>query len=335
MAFGAKNFPTSLDDVLTLLPARDTAATQLTATFSAVETATMTVGDTSRFPAAGVLTFKGEHIGYTGKTSTTFTGLTRANFTADGGAAAQSGGIGDPVRLAHSARFHNVLADLLLAIEAKLGIGASTPSTIGRVLTVTAVGQTQWLEPIGFPTGGIMAWPITSVPGDFLECNGALISRTTYANLFATISTAYGVGDGSTTFGIPDLRGKAIFGYKAADPDFGTLGASAGAADVTLTSAQSGSPAHAHANTFATGTDSPDHSHSYGDLYNSGTIANANSGGQTDWNTSTSRSISTGGRSAFHTHAITGSVTNNTAADAASSHENLPPYFTGKWIIKI
>lgn len=46
-------------------------------------------------------------------------------------------------------------------------------------------------------------------------CNGALVSRTTYAALFAVIGTVYGEGDGSTTFALPDLRGRYIEGQNA------------------------------------------------------------------------------------------------------------------------
>ena len=61
--------------------------------------------------------------------------------------------------------------------------------------------------------GTIITFPINSVPTGFLECNGALLSRTAYANLFAVIGTTYGAGDGSTTFAIPDLRGEFIRGW--------------------------------------------------------------------------------------------------------------------------
>ncbi len=52
-----------------------------------------------------------------------------------------------------------------------------------------------------------------SVPTGFLLCNGQAVSRTTYADLFAVIGTLYGVGDGSTTFNVPDFRGKFLRGY--------------------------------------------------------------------------------------------------------------------------
>ena len=61
--------------------------------------------------------------------------------------------------------------------------------------------------------GTVIASANSIVPSGYLECNGALLSRTTYANLFAVIGTTYGVGDGSTTFALPDLRGEFIRGF--------------------------------------------------------------------------------------------------------------------------
>lgn len=51
---------------------------------------------------------------------------------------------------------------------------------------------------------------MNSLPTGWLKANGALVSRTTYAALFSAIGTTYGVGDGSTTFALPDLRGEFI-----------------------------------------------------------------------------------------------------------------------------
>ena len=64
----------------------------------------------------------------------------------------------------------------------------------------------------GNPSGSIIAFGGTIAPTGFLLCNGAAVSRTTYANLFAAIGTAYGAGNGSTTFNIPDFRGKFLRG---------------------------------------------------------------------------------------------------------------------------
>jgi len=57
----------------------------------------------------------------------------------------------------------------------------------------------------GVNTGLIIPWSSSSVPSGFLECDGAAVSRTTYAALFSIVGTSYGSGDGSTTFNVPDL----------------------------------------------------------------------------------------------------------------------------------
>ena len=58
------------------------------------------------------------------------------------------------------------------------------------------------------PTGMIIDWPFDTVPSGFLFCDGSAISRSTYAALFAVAGVTYGNGDGSTTFNIPDRRGR-------------------------------------------------------------------------------------------------------------------------------
>lgn len=63
------------------------------------------------------------------------------------------------------------------------------------------------------PAGFVAAWPGNTPPSGWLVCNGAYISRTTYADLFAAIGTTYGTGDGSTTFKIPDFQGDFLRGY--------------------------------------------------------------------------------------------------------------------------
>ena len=61
-------------------------------------------------------------------------------------------------------------------------------------------------------SGTVIAFAGNSAPAGYLICNGAAVSRTTYAGLFAVIGTTYGAGDGSTTFNLPDLTGKFIQG---------------------------------------------------------------------------------------------------------------------------
>jgi phage-related tail fiber protein len=55
--------------------------------------------------------------------------------------------------------------------------------------------------------GAVMTFAMNAAPTGWLKANGAAVSRTTYASLFSAIGTTFGVGDGSTTFNLPDLRG--------------------------------------------------------------------------------------------------------------------------------
>lgn len=65
--------------------------------------------------------------------------------------------------------------------------------------------------PAGYETVGMVAFfPRSTPPTNWVRCNGAAVSRTTYANLFSVIGTIFGPGDGSTTFNLPDLRGEFI-----------------------------------------------------------------------------------------------------------------------------
>ena len=57
------------------------------------------------------------------------------------------------------------------------------------------------------PAGTVIFYAASAAPSGFLKANGAAISRTAYASLFAAIGTTFGVGDGSTTFNVPDMRG--------------------------------------------------------------------------------------------------------------------------------
>lgn len=67
------------------------------------------------------------------------------------------------------------------------------------------------------PAGAIMAYGGTSAPSGWLLCDGSNQSRTTYSDLWNAIQTSYGSGDGSTTFGLPDLRGRVPVGVDSGD----------------------------------------------------------------------------------------------------------------------
>jgi microcystin-dependent protein len=94
------------------------------------------------------------------------------------------------------------------------------------------------------PAGSIIQWSSNTAPANWLICNGAAVSRNTYSSLFAAIGTVYGAGDGTTTFNLPDLRGRVAVGLDATQTEFDTLGESGGAKTHTLTEAQI--PSHTH-----------------------------------------------------------------------------------------
>lgn len=92
--------------------------------------------------------------------------------------------------------------------------------------------NTGWTAAYLSPSGAIVAYGGSAAPSGWLLCDGSAVSRTTYATLFAAIGTTYGVGDGSTTFNIPDLRQRFPLG-KATAGTGSTLGDTGGAIDHT------------------------------------------------------------------------------------------------------
>lgn len=105
--------------------------------------------------------------------------------------------------------------------------GLPDGGTSGQVLTKTDSGadwldvpeapETQMQAGVIYPYGGDSA----AVPYGYLLCDGAAVSRATYAALFAVIGTSYGEGDGSTTFNLPDLRARMPFGEGEITEDSG------------------------------------------------------------------------------------------------------------------
>lgn len=95
-------------------------------------------------------------------------------------------------------------------------------STTGNFeeLTVTAFDS--------IPIGSIIPFSGTSIPTGYMLCDGTAISRTVFAKLFSIIGTMYGTGDGSTTFNIPNLKGKVPVGQDTNDTDFDNLGETGG-----------------------------------------------------------------------------------------------------------
>ena len=85
------------------------------------------------------------------------------------------------------------------------------------------------------PAGTIIAYAGSTAPDGYMLCDGSAVSRSIYSKLFTAIGTTYGTGDGSTTFNVPNLKGKVIVGYNSSDSDFNSLGNTGGEKTHTLT----------------------------------------------------------------------------------------------------
>lgn len=99
------------------------------------------------------------------------------------------------------------------------------------------------------PVGSLMMWSTATAPSQWLLCDGSAVSRNLYASLFNVIGTTYGTGDGSTTFNVPDMRGRLPRGVSGSY----ALASTGGADTVNLIATDL--PYHAHNLT------DPGHSH--------------------------------------------------------------------------
>lgn len=184
------------------------------------------------------------------------------------------------------------------------------------------------------PPGSITGYAGIHVPGGWLMCDGAAVSRDIYTDLFEAIGTTYGCGNGSTTFNVPNLLGRTIIGFNPSDADFDVLGETGGEKRHTLTVDEMPShthgvndPGHAHEVT------DPGHTHSYVNQANDQSTDNAfgteAAADQWDIGQTTGRSVT--------------GVTINTATTNISlqytgggqSHNVLDPYMALRYIIKV
>jgi len=83
----------------------------------------------------------------------------------------------------------------------------------GNPVNALHAAPKQYVDSSGNPTSAVISIPVDYLPAGYLKCNGAAVSRTTYAALFAIVGVTFGAGNGSTTFNVPDLRGEFIRGW--------------------------------------------------------------------------------------------------------------------------
>lgn len=176
----------------------------------------------------------------------------------------------------------NAITALANAVDAKM-VGYSSgllsarptstpgsPGVEGRIYRATDTGQlfmdtgTGWNEltfnQAGFIAGDLKTTARSTAPAGWMMCDGSVVSRTgATAALFAAIGTAYGAGDGSTTFALPNLQGRVPVGRDAAQVEFDTLGEAMGAKTHTLATPEL--PAHSHADGTLGAAAAGSHSH--------------------------------------------------------------------------
>lgn len=199
-------------------------------------------------------------------------------------------------------------------------VAKDTPiKTSTRNISYTAwenISATSTIVPVGIS----MEWNKSSVPSGYLLEDGRAVSRTTYSALFAVIGTTYGAGNGSTTFNLPDSRGRVATAYSTSYTETNALGKKSGGRTVTV-------PVPYHKHTQGSHTHTASHSHSASStgsgkhshvglrwvdndkcisLSTGGSGGSKISGYQTGWSSATvySNSIKTT-EVANHTHTIT------------------------------
>lgn len=212
------------------------------------------------------------------------------------------------------------------------------------------------------PTGTVFpfAGDPANAPDGFLYARGQNVSRSTYAALFAVLGTTYGVGDGSTTFGLPNLQTRIPVGLdKAGSPDaaFDTLGETGGSKDGnaahthgvgTYAASTSGTAASggSHTHTLSNNTELENHEHELDGRQTSST-SHTHTGTQTvaagmtgtaviiDSGTAPGVLTPTVDSGGAHTHTLSATTTlSGSSASTGTSGGNLQPYITLNYIIK-
>ena len=222
----------------------------------------------------------------------------------------------------------NGLADGIIQVQAALGPGTDLVGALDNLSERLAVQMPADGRVI--PPGTIVMTGRNTAPSGWLICNGGAVDRTLYAQLYAAIGETFGPGNGTTTFNLPDMRGRVAAGVGTGTgggasgtgaPTGGTALAAVslsgwfGTNDVTLTSAQI--PAHTHPIT------DPGHTHGQ----NGGT-------GGPEATRLTSDTHDTPTNSADPTDSATTGITVNNNTGGGGSHTNLQPTVGLNFIIR-
>lgn len=163
------------------------------------------------------------------------------------------------------------------------------------------------------PIGAVTAYTAYNLPPGWMLCDGSEVNRNTYSELFDIIGETFGAGDGSTTFNLPDYRGRTLVGLDGTQLEFNTLDSKGGGKTHTLSVAEM--PSHRHniraADTYILSTSNVEAT-GYGLV---------SGGGFSD-------------RAVIRQNLTSGGNITNSYTGAGEPHNNLQPYSTVNWIIK-
>lgn len=184
------------------------------------------------------------------------------------------------------------------------------------------------------PPGTILLWGGSSTPpSGYLYCNGAAVSRTTYAALYSAIGTSYGAGNGTSTFNLPDFAGAVPVGIHTGVAQFNAMGKTGGDRNVTLTTGNL--PAHthsiAHTHSGNTGASAVEANFSTDTSGGSQSISRVAGGDTVDGHYNGLISGSS------HTHSFTTSSQSTTTSGSVGSGDSfsvVQPYLVVRYIIK-
>lgn len=177
-------------------------------------------------------------------------------------------------------------------------------------------------EPSPVAPGVISAWPVATLPFGWVECNGQAISRTTFQALFNVIGTAYGAGDGSTTFNVPDLTGRTIFGKESVQTRITTAVSGIDGSSLGNTGGHQGTQTHNHT------ASSSQAGHTHSALRASQLIGLDVSG------LGTEVSGLAFGAGDGTTNSVAPAITTTTDNFGSGNAANMPPLMILKWMIK-
>jgi microcystin-dependent protein len=231
---------------------------------------------------------------------------------------------------------------LLSYIQSQVNGNACPATTVSVILkgdgsggTTAAIPGTDYQTPI--PAGSIIDYGGAAAPSGWLLCDGSAVSRTTYSALFSAINTAYGVGDGATTFNVPDYRGRSSVGTGAGSGLTNrAIGSSFGEETHVLVTGELAThnhvvnivdPGHTHTANVA----DPGHLHGYnsGGAVGAGfpTLGNANGGNPNTFAAVTGITVT----NVANTTGITATSNNN---GSGTGHNNMQPSLVATKIIK-